>query len=31
VEQGGQEKNDVPAVHGEAVVPEIWEKIRNFT
>jgi hypothetical protein len=25
VEQGGQEKTDVPAVHGEAVVPEIWE------
>jgi hypothetical protein len=25
LEQSGQEKTDAPAVHGEAVVPEIWE------
>jgi hypothetical protein len=25
VEEGGQEKTDIPAVHGEAVVPEMLE------
>jgi hypothetical protein len=30
VEQSGQEKIDVPAIHGEAVVPEIWENMELY-